>query len=126
MAWHHLVAMLGIGWQRGKATVKKVDLHNSTWGEDFRSDVPLSEQGHSYWIYGVEIQPDGAAAAFPITFVDHFRNPERFHAPLVGEQIPVKFNPKSRDVRFDESVLREMAKATKAAKKAERSSSGAP
>jgi hypothetical protein len=122
MGLQHMLALLGIGWKPGKATVKKVDLHNSTWGEEFRSDVPLSEQGHAYWIYEVEIQPDSAAAAFPITFVDHFRNPERFHAPLVGEQIPVKFNPKSRDVKFDESVLREMAKATKAAKKAQRSS----
>jgi hypothetical protein len=122
MRWHHVIAMFGIGWKPGKATVKKVDLHSSTWGEEFRSDVPLLEQGHSYWIYEVEIQPDSAAAAFPITFVDHYRNPERFHAPLVGEQIPMKFNAKSRDVRFDESVLREMAKATKAAKKAQPSS----
>jgi hypothetical protein len=76
-------------------------------------------RGRGYWIYQAEIQPDSAAAAFSITFVDHFRDPHRFHQPLVGEQISVQFNMKSRDVKFDQSVLRDMSKAREAAKKLE-------
>ncbi|MHB8660165.1 MAG: SHOCT domain-containing protein [Solirubrobacteraceae bacterium] len=101
------LAMLGLGWEHGVATI----VARQTTAKSMYHLQAATGPYHTTYDYVADVQPDSGAPVFRATFTELFAG-DYEHRPDVGEQARVKFHAKSEKVEFDRRALEKQAKAS--------------
>jgi hypothetical protein len=96
--------VLGRGWESGVATIVARQTHEGM----YHSQAGAGLRHHTY-DFVADVRPDSGAPVFRATFTELFRGVQD-RRPDVGDVAKVKFQAKSKSVKFDRDALRDEKK----------------